>query len=203
MHGHGTKPCRVERRHPHRHAGPCRQACHRHPVEVDGLAAGHQIHGGQQCGGLGVGFAAAPLKPAPAAVCVGHALLFGVQHKKALARRQPVHARQHRQVAPGLAAAMQHHQQGQFFARFQSQAGRHIQVIAPRARWPGRHPGQPLTALRPTGSAGGALHRRQRLRPRRAGGPHRLRCTHQRFQVALVGPRQGSQGEQTGAWGHE
>ena len=93
MHGHGAEPVGEERRHQHRHAGARRQPGHRHPRQVHRQAARHLVHGSQQRGGFGLGTAIAALKPVPAALGVGHALLLGVQHHKPMSRRQPVHAR--------------------------------------------------------------------------------------------------------------
>jgi hypothetical protein len=90
---------------------------------------------------------------------MGQPVLLGVEHQEALTHGQRVHARAGREVAPGLAAAMQHDHQRQLLTGLQLQVGRAKQVIAPRAARPHCHAAEPVALagrrLEPLG--GGAL----------------------------------------------
>ena len=112
----------------------------------------HLVHGGEDRGRLGIGLAAAALVPVPAALGVGHALLLRVEHQKALARCNAVHARDGGQVTSRLAAPVQHDEQRKSLARCSHQPRRHKQVKAPRTRRAGSHASNPL--LRRVGQFG-------------------------------------------------
>ncbi len=77
---------------------------------------------------------------------MGDAVLFGVEHQEAVPHRERVHARGDREVAPGLAAAVQHHHQRQAFAGRELQLGGAEQVVAARAGRAQRHAREPVAA---------------------------------------------------------
>jgi hypothetical protein len=125
---------------------------------------------------------------------MGEPVLLGVEHHEAMAHGQRVHARAGREVAPGLAAAVQHDHERQLLAGRELQVGRAKQVKAARAARAHGHAAEPVALagrrLEPLGR--GALHL--------AGDALAVaqRDLGQRAQVALVRAGEDGSGGTTG-----
>ena len=152
MHHQRAESCRVPRDQQCGHAGAGRQTGHGDPFAIGRIQGAHLIDGGHDQRHFSPRTAGLGVEPVPAALRIGQPFLLRIQHQKALARRDAVHARTGREPLCVLPAAVQHDKQRHPLSG--PDAGRAVQPVATRTGRADRHARQPLPGCR------GALARR-------------------------------------------
>ena len=115
------------------HACAGRQPCDRDSRAIDRVQQAHLVDRLHDQGGFAISLARGGVEPVPASLRVGEAVLLGIQHQKAFARGEPVHARSQREALRILPATVQHDHQWQSLTEIHP-----WRLVKPESARPGR-----------------------------------------------------------------